>query len=149
MDFTFKIEGVEETERSLKNFADEVANAREPLRQAAEIVVQESVKNFDNQGYTYGKAWKPLKDSTRRQRASMGYNAARPILVRSGKLKRGARVKYVTDKEAVVENPVDYAKYPQFGTKYAPQRVILDVTEKISAAIGILFTRFIGDKIRK
>lgn len=148
MEFNYKIYGVKELESSFKKIGSKVMDAKEPLRESANIVVEQSIRNFDDQGYTYGRAWTPLKPSTRKDRSRKGYGSARPILVRSGTLKKGARVTSVTGRQATVENKVDYAPYHQFGTSRMPKRTILAVTDKVKHAIGIVFTKWISKIIR-
>jgi len=135
-------------ENTFKNIVNGVISAETPLRESAQIVVDQATRNFGDQGYTYGKAWAPLKASTVRDRARKGYGA-RPILVRSGTLKGGTRVRSVARSQAVIENPVDYAPYHQFGTKKMPVRQILGVTEKIRHAISLVFVNYIHKLIMK
>lgn len=136
----------------LKNTFDKIVNgtsyAQKALQESANIVVDESIKNFNSQGYTYGKAWKPLTSATRIDRSRRGYSPARPILVRTGKLKAGARIVSVTRDSAKVQNSVDYAPYHQFGTRKMAQRKILSVTDKINSAINLVFVNYVGRLIR-
>ena len=136
-------------EATFKNMVNGVVSAQAPLKESAEIVRDESVRNFKDQGYTYGTAWKPLTSRTRRDRARKGYSPARPILVRRGTLRDGARVTSVTSSQSIVRNPVDYAKYHQFGTKNMVQRVVLTATDKIKHAISLVFVNYINRLISK
>jgi phage gpG-like protein len=124
-------------------------SANKPLREAAEVVVSESLRNFNDQGFTYNQSWDPLKASTRRQRERLGFNGARPILVRTGKLKRGTRITKVSSSEAVIENKERIAPYHQYGTDRMVKRQILGVSDKGRVAIAVIISKFIASLIRR
>ena len=105
--------------RSLNNMINSFSKSdkwREPLQKSEKLVMDESKRNFDTQGLTYGSAWRPLKESTRKQRESMGFPSARPILIRTGGLKRAYKGEIKKD-EGIIRNESDIAKYHQFGTR--------------------------------
>jgi phage gpG-like protein len=129
------------------SFNKAISNTRDfknPLSKSANLIVEDATRNFDDQGYTYGRAWTPLKPATARQRGSY-----RPILYRTGTLKRGTKVKSVSKEKATVHNPVTYAPYHQFGTRHMPQRIILDVSNKAIRAIKIIFENYVRDNITR
>jgi len=133
---------------SFKKLVSEITNrSREPLRESAQVIVDESIRNFGTQGFTFGEAWKPLKPSTVKQRRRMGLGA-RPILVVSGRLKKGVKIKSVDNKKAVVGNDVPYYPYHQLGTRKMPQRQILKETDKAQKAILLIFNNFVQRVIR-
>lgn len=133
---------------SFKKLVNDIeSRASGPLRESAQIVVDESQRNFDTQGFLYGRSWSPLRPSTVKQRARRGLGA-RPILIVSGKLKRGAGIDSVTNKEAVVRNRVSYAKYHQFGTSRMVKREVLRVTDRAKRAIGLVFSNYIARIIK-
>ena len=135
---------------SFKRFEKEiVSNAKEPLQQSAQIVKDESDKNFATQGFTYGEAWKPLAPSTRKQRARLGFNPARPILERTGGLRRSTRIVKVTNREAVVQNTNKVAKYHDKGGTKMPKRTILTTTQRTNDAIKIVWTNHIAKLLKK
>ena len=134
--------------RRFQKLANSANGFAEPLRDGAELVVKESTRNFDTEGFLYGSAWTPLSQSTRRQRASRGYNPSRPILYRTGELKRGTRIGLVTNKEAVIENPVGYAKYHQFGTVNMPKRKVLGFSKNVIKAVGLVFANYIKKNMK-
>jgi len=144
-------------------------NLQKPLSQAAVILTQEIKENFDRQGAIYqgggfsrssgafargsgattkSSAWKPLALSTRSQREELGFNGARPILVRTGRLKNGFKVKRITNDQLVIENNVPYAATHQNGTSKIPQRKIAGFTVKSKAAIGVLIFNHIFGHIK-
>ena len=51
-----------------------------------------------------GEPWQPLADSTRRERARLGYGAAHPILERTGRLMRSL---VLGDRDSIVETSPD------------------------------------------
>lgn len=121
---------------------------QKPIKKSLEILKDEADDNFGQQGRIYG-LWSVLAQSTRKQRARLGFGAARPILVRTGTLRKGTRIKNIKDDEGTIANEVDYAKYHQFGTKKIPQRVVLDTSKKSRRAISLVFANFLSDKIKK
>ena len=139
----------EQVAKKLNKAMKDISDFKEPLQDSAEIIVQESKDNFDRQGYLYGSTWKPLSPATRKQRASQGFPANRPILIRSGKLMKGVKVKSVNSREAVVHNPVEFATYHQTGTNKMPQRKVLSSSKKSRTAIGIVFGNYVGKIIKK
>lgn len=133
---------------SFKRLVSEInSKAGQPLRESAQILVDESKRNFDTQGYIYGQAWKPLRPSTITQRRRKGLGA-RPILIVTGDLKRGAKIESVTNKKAKVANRVPYAIYHQHGTRKMVKREILRATDRARRAVGLVFANFIGRIIR-
>ena len=139
---------------------------RDPLKKSIDLLKGEASRNFDMQGAYYpgggffkpagghattrAKPWKPLANSTKRQRAGLGYGAARPILERTGTLKRGF-VTTSNHKEAEIKNTVKYAGVHQFGSKKRkiPARQILGTTKKSEDAILLIFANFIAKQISK
>ncbi len=134
---------------------------KEPLKWAENYLKDEYKENFDKQGAIYQgggfansagrvsttkKAWRPLSQSTRVQRKRLGFGGARPILVRTGKLKNKgfAIVRRKVDGFDAI-NTIKYAKYHQLGTKRMPQRKIMGVSRK--ATLG--FKQAILNKIKK
>lgn len=113
-----------------------------PLRDSANVLRYESVQNIDTQGFIYG-TFAPLAESTRRQRAMLGFPPARPILVRTGKLRSGFKVGRVSNTRAEMVNPVKYAKYHQSGTSRMPKRTIMGVSQKSAAAIKQIFVNYL------
>jgi phage gpG-like protein len=70
------------------DFGISLRSYREPLKRSVQKVVAPSIKhNFEVGGRP---AWLPLAEYTQEARAREGYGSARPILVRTGKLKRVA-----------------------------------------------------------
>jgi len=127
---------------SFNKAISEARDLKKPLSESAKLIVEDAYRNFDTQGYTYGRAWTPLKPGTVRQRGN-----ARPILIRSGRLMRGTKVKSVSKTNTIVHNPVDYALYHQFGTRKMAQRKILDISEKAKRAIVLIFENYIKNNI--
>lgn len=141
----------------------------EPLRKSEPRLKEDLDRNFQQQGAilqgggftrpggafanlgkatTVGRAWAPLAESTRKQRAAQGYGAARPILQRSGKLRRGFRTK-VKNEELSATNNVSYSPYHQYGTAKMPQRLILGFSKKFVEATIMEIINYIRMEIRK
>jgi len=130
-----------------KLLSDIKTRANEPLKESAQVLVDESIRNFGTQGFTFGEAWKPLKPSTVKHRARMGLGA-RPILIVSGRLKKGVKIKSVSNTKAEVGNDVPYYPYHQLGTNRMPQRQILKETDKAKKAILLIFNNWVNRLIR-
>lgn len=116
-----------------------------------DILKKEAELNFDQQGRIYSKrgSWQPLAASTRIQRAKAGYGAARPILVRSGKLKGSFRKVRAIGNKGSLKNTADYATYHQTGTRKMPQREIVGISSKSRGAIQRVFSNYIAKEIKR
>lgn len=135
-------------EGSFKKLVRDIqTKANQPLKESAQVLVDESIRNFGTQGFTFGEAWKPLKPSTVRARRRFGLGA-RPILVVTGRLKKGVKIKQVTNTKATVGNDVKYYPYHQLGTRKMPQRQILKETDKAKEAIVKIFNNWVNRLIR-
>jgi hypothetical protein len=115
----------------------------QPLREVGEKIKEQAVANFDRQGFYFG-GWSPLAMSTRKQRKALGYGAARPILIRTGKLMRGFKVTSVKKDSVTVANEVPYAVYhdsDRIRTRL-PQRKVLMVDRKVLESARIIFRNY-------
>lgn len=135
---------------ALSNNFDKLINSmdfKKPLKESAGLMMEEQQANFGQQGRLYG-TWAPLAASTRRDRVYNGYSAARPILVRTGKLMKGFVMRNLTSKSVAIANLVDYAIYHQDGTTRMPARKIIGITRNMKGAIARVFAKYITDSIR-
>jgi phage gpG-like protein len=142
-------------------------NFDRPLRDTRKLLMKEIQENFDRQGALYQgqgfirpggafvnagrattrrRAWSPLAPSTRAQRKRFGFRGARPILVQSGRLRRGFKA-YNTKSFMKILNHVPYGKYHQTGTSKMPQRKIMGFTPKNKKAIAQIFKNYVHDLI--
>ena len=87
---------------------------------------QEVRKQFQTQGAHSGHPWPRLSDSTKKQRARLGYGADGPILVRTGDLKKSLTergdinaIRVVTPRMWVYGTTIPYAIFHQ---STAPRR---------------------------
>lgn len=119
-----------------------------PIQESLETIRFSAIDNFDTQGFTYGNLWQPLNEKTKKQRESLGFGGARPILERSGKLKYGFKIGTVTAREGSVYNEVSYAPYHQYGAKNIPRRTILMMSSKIMKAVNLIFANYIAQVIK-
>jgi phage gpG-like protein len=150
--------------KELQNLIKGMKDFKAPMKKSSEILLREQQENFDKQGVIYqgggfvraggafsnqgsattrSRAWEPLKESTKQQRKALGYGGARPILVRTGKLKRGFRVTRLTAKELTIKNLEKHGIFHQNGTKKMPQRRIMGFSNKSTAAIRLEFLNHI------
>lgn len=105
----------------MKNLSPAVA---ERVREATQAIVRE---NFETEGAASGHPWPPLKASTVLDRRRKGF-PPRPILVRTGRLKRSATlpgsesVFRSTNDSVTVGTSVSYARFHRTGTRHLPRR---------------------------
>jgi len=154
--------------RNLNKFINSL-NFKEPLEKGRKRLLEDLDRNFDQQGAllqgggftrrggafanlsaatTRGSAWAPLAQSTRKDRVRKGYNAARPILERTGKLRKGFKAKSDSD-SIIATNEVSYGKYHQSGTNKMPQRKIIGFSSRFLDYLIVELTRYISNQIRK
>jgi len=133
---------------SIENKIKDITNLREPLRETDKAIHKEYSLNFDFQGFRTGKAWSKLAKSTQKQRARLGFGAARPILIRTGKLQRGLNKGMVNRNKLLIKNSVDYAIYHQEGTSKIPKRPLFLFTKRMKRTISQIFINHIKESLR-
>lgn len=119
---------------------------KDPIDEALDILKKEAEANFDQQGRLYSRrgSWQPLKPATVRQRGS-----ARPILIRTGRLKGSFKKAKVSKDVGVLRNVDPVAKYHQEGTRKMPRREIIGVTDKFKGALQRVVSNYIFKEISK
>ena len=154
--------GVNQLLTVLKDGAASIKDWSKPFKAFGVLLREEQKKNFDQQGAIYqggdfirlpgqrattrSSSWKKLADSTKADRKKKGFGESRPILVRTGKLKRSFTTK-VTPTSFTSENTCDYAGYHQTGSKdnkHPPQRKILGMSKKGVEALGLEMEKHIA-----
>ena len=150
LDITINKKDLDELNNKINRLVTNLSNYKKPIAGSLEVLEHEYERNFDQQGYFYDprRAWTPLKPVTKRQRARLGFNAARPILFRTGKLKNNTR-KIVGKVKGEFKNESEIAKYHQMGTEHMPARRIMGVTNRSAKAIGLVFGNYIADQLKK
>lgn len=140
-----------------------------PLQKSAALLKKEQQDNFAKQGAFYqgggfvrvggafsnrsrattrSSSWAPLASSTRKDRVRQGYPAARPILERTRKLRRGFKEGKASKSQVSITNNVSYAAHHQYGTDRIPQRRIMGFTRKSIEAIRLTFSKHITEIIK-
>jgi len=130
----------------LRRFANNLEFSN-TMKEGIGAVKKEAELNFTQGGRIYG-TWKPLAASTRKDRKRKGFSPNRPILVRTGKLKKG----FVTKsgrKDAEMTNEVKYMATHQQGTRKVPQRQIMGISDKAAKAIAVLGANEISKQLRR
>ena len=144
-----KTEGTQELIFSLKGFSRDVSLLTEPLEDSGRYMQQQAIANFAASGALMQPGgWPPLAESTERKKAK--YWPGRPMMVRTGKLRRsfeidGPRIGKNYG-EIEVYNPVHYAVEHQEAWGLLPQRILLRFQKQQIQDITNIFTRWI-DKI--
>lgn len=141
---------------TLDKLANNTANFSKPLHDISKLLLSEIQENFGRQGALYqgggfvraggafsnsgsattrSQPWAPLKPSTVSQRVALGFPGTRPILVRTGRLKRGFRIQRILPDELTITNKVPYGVFHQLGTDRIPQRKVMGFSNKSLKAI--------------
>lgn len=135
--------------RDLGNFVASIDDWSSPLKKFSVILSDEQKKNFEQQGRIYG-GWQPLAASTRKQRQRLGYGGARPILVRTGKLKNSFRTTDMGRRGFISKNVSDVAGYLQNGTSRGiPARKMVDISKKSNEALLLLLRKHISGNLNR
>ena len=148
IDITINTTDVRRINKIVDNITRGMRDAKQPLKESQRMIVEDSKANFAKQGFNFGTAWRPLASSTRSQRARLGYNPARPILVRSGGLREATREGILTKDTATVVNKSRIAVYHQKGGSKIPKRMVLGISDRVQRAIEIVFGNWIKDMIK-
>lgn len=142
---TLSIDGREAVIGKLEEVIKATGSPKEALEETGDFLIKEFESNFISEGGVLGNRWKQLKETTRREKARLGYGSM-PILVRTGELMKGF-AKEVSTFSVRVLNPTKYFKYHQLGEGYNPQRVMITKTETIVGEIYEIFLRYIQSKL--
>lgn len=132
--------------RVIDKFDEAIRRISDPSTMLTEIgdtLEGEFVDNFAEEGGRLNDPWAELAKSTQDERRRLGYGAAHPILLRTGKLRDGFR-KQVTKNMVRVYNVVDYFKYHQLGTPKMPARRMIVFPERLKQEVIASFTKFIN-----
>lgn len=139
-------ETVNDVTQSIKDILNNLIHWQEPIEDILTVLEDRCKKNIDNQGYFFGR-FKPLAEETKKQRARLGYNPSRPILVRSGTLRESFAITELGESSGELSNTTDYAIYHQLGGAKIPERVIMDIDDKMDKYIDQTISNFIDEVI--
>lgn len=142
---TITIDGDVRVIHRLEEAVKKMGSAKSALSEIGDVLLEEFDQNFDEQGGRLNEAWSELAESTKIQKALMGYGS-QPILVRTGKLRAGFR-KEATKYKVRVHNPVSYFKYHQLGTDKMPKRRMILFPERLKQEVMAVFTKFIHESL--
>lgn len=108
--------------RRISTLVRESGDRTQPNRQLAAQLTGWTLRNFQAGGGMQTPTWAPLKPSTAKQKARLGYS---PLpLIRTGHYRQSFRPFYDNDR-AGVGSEVPYSKYHETGTKHLPKRPAL------------------------
>jgi phage gpG-like protein len=108
--------------RRVQTLATEGKDRTVPNRQLATQLTGWTLRNFQQGGSLQTPVWAPLKASTAKQKARLGYSAT--PLIRTGHLRQSFRPFY-DNNQAGTGSEVPYSKYHETGTDRLPQRAML------------------------
>lgn len=130
---------------------DKLINGLGDFRQVlkeVEVYQKEVIeKQFASEGKETSSGWTPLASATINARLSAGYSAG-PILTASGKLRASFETFKLNRDTLVIGSRVSYFKYHQLGTEKMPQRVVLNITQKMAEEIGNKIKNYLITKAR-
>lgn len=127
----FNIDGDQQVMRGFSRFADGVQDFSEPFKEILEDFQEIEKKQFDTEGQYGGEKWKPLEETTIKDKERHGYPF--DILVRTGDLRdamtggSGSRSE-VTRESLTVYMPW-YGLFHQRGTKKMARRPVVQLNE--------------------
>jgi len=132
----------------IKSIDNWLKDFRKPFRELEKIQLKEIDEAFkvEWRNITWTR-WEKLNFATSKQKIKLNVN--KWILQRSGKMRKSFK-RFVLKKDyLVIGNKVDYYKYSQRGTKYAPQRQSIGHWRVMIKRTEILFTKYLLTLIRK
>lgn len=133
------VTGVKELQKRLGLIADLTKTMPTPLRKSGEFLVRDSIANINKAGHLFNAGgFKQLSKATQQDREREGYNPRRPIMVRTGKLKRSFFYK-LTSGMVEIANKTKYWFYHQKGGKKIPRRRLLGIRYEAQVAVGKYF----------
>ena len=134
----------------LDNLGKNIEKIEEPLEKSARYMENQAKLNFPAIGKLMSKGWKGLAESTKEYKKK--YWAGKPIMVRTGLLKgsfRKTKSKISkTGGEINVYNPVEYAKYHQYGAAKLPRRILLRFQKTHITEIERIFEKWLNKIIQ-
>lgn len=135
----------------LNNLGKNIEKVGEPLEKSARYMENQAKLNFPAKGKLMDKkGWKKLSQSTKEYKAK--YWHGKPIMVRTGKLKRSFRKTkpkiLKTGGSITVYNPIKYAEYHQYGAAKLPRRILLRFQKTHVAEIRRIFETWINKLIK-
>lgn len=142
LNITITETGIDQTIKDWTALARRLGDHRDFLR--SEVVPElrkEFSKVFTSRGYG---TWKPLAQSTIKEKQSKGYPP--DPLIRTGYYKRTSeRLRGMSIRRNVLEirSPVRYAAYHEYGTRRIPQRsVFCSVAQRIEPRLAELYRNY-------
>jgi len=108
--------------RRFTTLADSARDRTQPNRQLATQLTGWVLRNFQQGGGMQTPSWAPLKPSTAKRKARLGYSST--PLIRKGHLRQSFRPFYTSD-EAGTGSEVPYSQFHETGTQHLPQRAML------------------------
>jgi phage gpG-like protein len=148
MSFEVSLDGDKRIIGKLDEMISIPSNPKSLLKEAGELVIEDTKKTFDTEGSNLdGAKWKRLSPNTVRQRVRLGYGAG-PILQRTGRLKRSF-FQVITSKQTTITSNSPYYGFHQKGGSIIPKRKMLGLNDKTKTAIVKVFANEYRKTIRK
>jgi len=143
------VTGVKNVNEILISLNRRLKNINQPLKQSGRLFLKAIQDNYNTQGKTFGKPWKPLKPATIRAKQKLGYLGAGP-LNRTGTMKRSFKMK-MGKSEVIISNPTSYYPYHQSSAprRVIPRRVTMRMDRERRTQIFKIFQRYVVDILQK
>ena len=162
VNITIKVSGIHELLRDYGKFRfDMKENMIVPLNESAQEYLKVISTNFQNQGRTFGEAWKPLSPATINIKRAL-YKQGKSItittpLVRTGQMKQGFGRSTRGKNEAYIYNTQDYSIVHQEGLTVnlngrsvkIPRRVLADIDDTRINMVTRIFQKWFDGIINK
>lgn len=148
MQIVFEISGEKQVNRELLRVGEYAGDARPAFSAIADLIMDETAEQFASEGRHASGGWKPLADSTLREKARLGFGS-RGILERTLDLERSLTVRGDANQILEIEpdaltfgSSLRYGDYHQLG-RGVPQRRPVELTEDARRRVVKVLQRWI------
>ena len=126
---TFSIEGETQLLRRLEGVSQDLKDWTPQFTKIGKLLLKTFKDNFNSEGQALGEPWAPLKASTLKEKARLGYPS--DILVRTGTMKKSF-ISSPSQFEVVISNPTPYFVYHQSRRprQHLPRRVLMKIDDR-------------------
>lgn len=138
--FAFEGDGIGRWLNKMNYFDSQAQNLKPVFDSFGDYMLRSIDRTFQAEGRP--KPWAPLAPGTIEDRIRKGYGRG-PILVRTGDLKRGFGVD-TGPAFFRISNGMRYFKFHQYGTKKAPQRIMVQLLRQDKAQFTRAYRRHLG-----
>lgn len=125
----FSVKGLAQIQKKVEKMQNSLKDAEPILDEIADSTIKNFKQNFKEKGKRLDQPWPPRK-----------LIQPHPLMIDTGNLRRGFEKETKKD-EMKITNPIEYAKYHQFGIGKMPQRKIVGSSRAIRDLIRNKFIK--------